>query len=414
MSPPLVSTPVESEEKQLADELWAQGVIQYRAAVEKQAVGGLKAFQESLIEDPEHADRQFFVSCLLVMYGRNEEAIETFEDAIAANTASDVAYLDLCLFLETLQRYDEARAVAQRAIDAGAYWANQWQRCPLFVAGLASRPFWAAEDFPWSAELEASFPDIKVELTELVLAKGARDADDMPDGWSSVGGEGRFSHDSEIVKPGGEWREFVVFSSLGEEPDVDKYVPKTKEVIEKLLPEAVTMARLGAGEIIFSAMAPGTRVATHCASSNTRLTCHLGLLAPAGAAIRVGTEWRGWEEGRCMFFDDSFEHEVVHEGESMRVVLLIRFWHPDLPEDRRMSTLQEGLSRYEEMQRRRMIPPQSPAVRELVRAKMPQKSLESLMTAAADTQAREGCAPSCRVEEKQNEVTEPCAGQDPS
>ena len=32
-----------------------------------------------------------------------------------------------------------------------------------------------------------------------------------------------------------------------------------------------------------------------------------------------------------MIFDDSFEHEVWHEGsEGERVVLLIRFWHPDI------------------------------------------------------------------------------------
>ena len=31
-----------------------------------------------------------------------------------------------------------------------------------------------------------------------------------------------------------------------------------------------------------------------------------------------------------MIFDDSFEHEVWHEGESLRLVLIVDFWHPDL------------------------------------------------------------------------------------
>ena len=31
--------------------------------------------------------------------------------------------------------------------------------------------------------------------------------------------------------------------------------------------------------------------------------------------FRVGDEWRGYEEGRALVFDDSFEHEVVHGGE---------------------------------------------------------------------------------------------------
>lgn len=32
-----------------------------------------------------------------------------------------------------------------------------------------------------------------------------------------------------------------------------------------------------------------------------------------------------------MVFDDSFEHEVLHEGDEARTVLLVNFWHPDVP-----------------------------------------------------------------------------------
>ena len=44
------------------------------------------------------------------------------------------------------------------------------------------------------------------------------------------------------------------------------------------------------------------------------------------------------KEGKCIFFDDSFEHEVMHTpapgdgaaSKGTRIVLLIRFWHPDI------------------------------------------------------------------------------------
>ena len=49
----------------------------------------------------------------------------------------------------------------------------------------------------------------------------------------------------------------------------------------------------------------------------------------------VGEEWRGWQEGECIVFDDSWEHEVFHKGNSDRIVLLINFWHPDLPASER-------------------------------------------------------------------------------
>merc|ERR1719277_1387239 len=131
----------------------------------------------------------------------------------------------------------------------------------------------------------------------------------------------------------------------------------TMAILQKLLPGAVAMAQLGVGEIIFSALAPGTKLLPHCASSNVRLTCHLGLVCPKGARIKVGPTWGEWEEGKCMFFDDSFTHEVIHVGDSTRIVLLIRFWHPELEMDQWMPTLQKGVEEFEAMNERRTNPP---------------------------------------------------------
>jgi hypothetical protein len=39
---------------------------------------------------------------------------------------------------------------------------------------------------------------------------------------------------------------------------------------------------------------------------------------------------RSWEEGKCLIFDDSFEHEVWNHSTGRRVVLLLRFWHPGI------------------------------------------------------------------------------------
>ena len=117
------------------------------------------------------------------------------------------------------------------------------------------------------------------------------------------------------------------------------------------------MARAGAGEIILSALAPGTHLKPHCASSNVRLTCHLGIVCPDGARMRVGSQWGGWQQGRCTFFDDSYEHEVVHAGESTRVVLLIRFLHPGLSESTWMSTFEAGLKQWELLHQQRRVPP---------------------------------------------------------
>ena len=49
-----------------------------------------------------------------------------------------------------------------------------------------------------------------------------------------------------------------------------------------------------------------------------RLTCHLGLVCPEGARVRVGPTWGTWQEGKCIFFDDSYEHEAGRTRVSWR------------------------------------------------------------------------------------------------
>ena len=52
----------------------------------------------------------------------------------------------------------------------------------------------------------------------------------------------------------------------------------------------------------------------------------------AGAKIRVADEEKTWENGRIIVFDDSFEHEVWHNGDELRLILIVDLWHPDLSE----------------------------------------------------------------------------------
>ena len=87
----------------------------------------------------------------------------------------------------------------------------------------------------------------------------------------------------------------------------------------------------GIGEMaMVSRLEPGAHIEPHCGVSNTRLTAHLGLHVPEGAWFRVADETRPWIEGRCLLFDDSFEHEANNPTDDYREVLLVDFWHPEL------------------------------------------------------------------------------------
>ena len=42
---------------------------------------------------------------------------------------------------------------------------------------------------------------------------------------------------------------------------------------------------------------------------------------------------RAWKQGECLVFDDSFEHEVFHDGNADRIVLICDCWHPQVDVD---------------------------------------------------------------------------------
>ena len=84
------------------------------------------------------------------------------------------------------------------------------------------------------------------------------------------------------------------------------------------------------GDFVFSAMDPGVHLPTHCSIDNIRVRIHLGIRIPKGCTLRVGAETRTWQEGKCLTFEDSFEHEVYNRSGERRIVLIADLWHPDL------------------------------------------------------------------------------------
>jgi aspartyl/asparaginyl beta-hydroxylase (cupin superfamily) len=98
----------------------------------------------------------------------------------------------------------------------------------------------------------------------------------------------------------------------------------------KLCPETTRLIESIPGMIIagFSALQPNTHIAPHSGYPDGVLRCHLGLTGCEGCGIRVGEETRHWQEGKCLVFDDTTEHEAWHQGTEKRVVLLLDFRYP--------------------------------------------------------------------------------------
>lgn len=88
-----------------------------------------------------------------------------------------------------------------------------------------------------------------------------------------------------------------------------------------------------AGTAFISRLTPGAHIPKHCGATNSQLTCHFGIVVPDGVELRVAREVRRQPEGRCMMFDDSFEHEVWNRSDRDRYNVFMQFWHPDLSDE---------------------------------------------------------------------------------
>jgi len=115
--------------------------------------------------------------------------------------------------------------------------------------------------------------------------------------------------------------------------------PNTCAVLDQKQATQDQMATVNTAQIL--RLKPGAHIEPHCGPDNKRLVVHLGLVVPKCAAdsppcvyLTCGNRSETWTEGKCMFFDDSFEHEVWHRGQpgDDRIVLAMQVANPGLTE----------------------------------------------------------------------------------
>ncbi len=80
--------------------------------------------------------------------------------------------------------------------------------------------------------------------------------------------------------------------------------------------------------VLFSLLRPGAKIPPHTGLINTRLICHLPLVAPEKCGFRVGNDTREWVEGKTWVFDDTIEHEAWNNSDKNRYILLFDIEQP--------------------------------------------------------------------------------------
>ncbi|TCI11483.1 aspartyl beta-hydroxylase [Dyella soli] len=199
----------------------------------------------------------------------------------------------------------------------------------LYFPGVPSQAYYPTARFPWQAELEAATGMIREEL-RAVLAEnrpllpflGEQSPEDLKGHLSSSGTEAAA------------WDGYF-FYRHGERFEAEcAGCPRTSALLDSL---PLVRIRDHAPETLFSVLKPGTHILPHRGVTNTRLVTHLPLIVPAACAINVGGEIHEWKEGRCVTFDDTFEHEAWNRSGETRVVLILDSWNPDLTEVERLA-----------------------------------------------------------------------------
>lgn len=218
-------------------------------------------------------------------------------------------YRDLIDFYRRETQPSRAAECVEMAIRHGL-WHDPAQRPIDYQPGLLARPVHDASLFPVCSFLEAGFATIRKDLAVL----------------QDQGCAGFFPVEEPLLNSGN-WEEAIFYEGGRRYDRAAEHFPNIASVVDQL-PEDVRQC----GVVMLSRLAPGTHIVPHCGFTNRRLRIHLGLLTPPDALMRVSDQFVEWQQGKCVVFDDSFEHEVWHFGASQRIVLLLDIPHPDASE----------------------------------------------------------------------------------
>lgn len=201
----------------------------------------------------------------------------------------------------------------------------------LYFPGIPSQTFYPRERFPAHARLEAAVDVIREELRAVL-------SDAQGDLVPFLGTDSAEAMSAHLLGSSGTqeaaWDAFF-FYRHGVRHDANcARCPRTIGLLDSM---PLARVRDHAPETLYSVLRPGTHILPHRGVTNTRLVTHLPLIVPPDCALRVGGETHVWEEGRCVTFDDTFEHEAWNNSDQTRVVLIMDSWNPDLSEVERVA-----------------------------------------------------------------------------
>jgi beta-hydroxylase len=158
--------------------------------------------------------------------------------------------------------------------------------------------------------LEANWKTIRRELEDVL-----RYRDDLPN-FQEI------STDQASITDDDRWKTYFFFG-YGFRSDANcARCPETAKLLASV--PGMTTA-------FFSILSPHKRIPEHRGPYRGVVRYHLGLMVPEptdACGIMVGGEVAHWDEGKSLFFDDSYEHAAWNDTDGLRVVLFMDVVRP--------------------------------------------------------------------------------------
>lgn len=214
-------------------------------------------------------------------------------------------------------------AIWTRTHDKKYSFGHPRQKPQLFyVPSLAATPIYEPKNIEWASELEKSAASIKEEFLKALpnIRNNTR---------PYLSENSNLNKDFTGLTGSMNWSALDLFKNGKANNTVLKNFKLTLSLLEKTPLYSLYDKPY---EIFFSILKPHQHIKTHYGLSNHSLTVHLPIVIPENCQLRVADQWRSWEEGKLIVFDDSFDHEAMNNSDQERVVLIFSVWHPGLTE----------------------------------------------------------------------------------
>lgn len=266
---------------------------------------------------------QIYKSALAVAREAQPAALQAFAQALARAEERLAGFsTEYAAYIDTIVPPAERSGRFSESVDILTGRTPIYLQQPLkfYFPGLPQQAFYPREAFPWAQALEAQTPAIRNELFRVMQVDGQF----AP--YLESAGDGAQQRTHRLVGSS-DWSAFYLWKDGQRVERNCDLCPVTAAAIAKL---PLDFLEGQAPSVLFSMLKPGAHIPPHHGLINTRLICHLPLLVPGPAWLRVGAKRHYWREGELVIFDDSIEHEAKNEAAETRVVLLFDVWRPEL------------------------------------------------------------------------------------